>query len=51
MISHKGQFVIPAKAGIQCSAALGNGFRRCDEEERAICAHIFGWLNITANQV
>jgi hypothetical protein len=33
MISHQVQFVIPAQAGIQCSAVLDTGFRRCDEEK------------------
>jgi hypothetical protein len=42
--------VIPAKAGIQRSAALDIGFRRCDEETLPICVQINGRLNIAANQ-
>jgi hypothetical protein len=51
MISHQVQPVIPAKAGIQWSAALDTGFRRCDERKLAICAEIDGQLKIVANQV
>ena len=50
MISHQVQLVIPAKAGIQWSAVLDTGFRRCDEEDWAICAQINGRLNFVANQ-
>jgi hypothetical protein len=50
-MSHQVQLAIPAQAGIQRSAALDTGVRRCDEEKCAACAPIHGRLNIVANQV
>jgi hypothetical protein len=50
MISHQVQPVIPAKAGIQWSAALDTGFRRCDERKLTIFTEINGQVRIVANQ-
>jgi len=51
MISHQFQPVIPAQAGIQWSAALDTGVRRCDEQKLTIFAVINGQLKIVADQV
>jgi len=51
MISHQVQPVIPANAGIQWSAALDTGFRRCDDRKSTIFAVINGQMKIVANQV
>jgi hypothetical protein len=50
MIGDQVQPVIPAKAGIQWSAALDTGFRRCDERKLAMFAVVSGQLKIVANQ-
>jgi hypothetical protein len=50
MISHKVELVIPANAGIQWSAALDTGFRRCDGKIGVKYPPWLVWLKFMANQ-